>query len=176
MKKLLLTTILFFGIFLTGYSQTNPYIQNKNVISWDEFTDISFNDITLGSIKHTRGDPAKVNALFGVTMKVEKSDDPNYYWISFHNSDISFSFDELVTSPAVLSSLDVENNTVAVKIGNKIIHIGDSIDKLGNVKILTNTDGSKSILFLSEPADDQWVSVDFNQSTKIITKIYYTTI
>jgi len=97
MKKLLLTTFFFFGVLITGYSQTNPYFQNMNFISWDEFTNISFNGITLGSIMHTKGDTTKVNALFGETVQYIKYDDPNYYWISILNSDVSFSFDELAS-------------------------------------------------------------------------------
>jgi len=173
MKKILLLTALLFSIILTNYGQTNPYFQNMNIISWDEFTNISFNGISLGEIMRTKGNPVKVDSLFGMTMKIEKSKDPNYYWINFISTSLSFTFDESVTSPAALSNLDVASNTVAVMIGGKIIHIGDSIDKLGNVKILTGTDGSKSIEFLSESADDQWVSIEFDQTTKIITKIFY---
>ena len=170
MKKLFVLVLFAFGITFTGFSQTNTYYQNKNVISWDEFTHVSFNGITLGKIMQTKGDTTKVNALFGKSMQYRKSNDPNYYWISFGNSDISFSFDELASG---MSSLEVESPKVAVKIESKIIHIGDSIDKLGNVKILTGTDGNKSIEFLSEDADDEWISIEFDQSTKKITKISF---
>ncbi len=34
---------------------------------------------------HTKGDTTKVNVLFGETVHYIKSDDPNYYWISFLN-------------------------------------------------------------------------------------------
>ncbi len=213
MKKLFVLVLFAFGITFTGFSQTNTYYQNKNVISWDEFTHVSFNGITLGKIMQTKGDTTKVNALFGKSMQYRKSNDPNYtncnskfpirnlgfyngkcrynsktsrlnemkicdilmynryyYWISFGNSDISFSFDELASG---MSSLEVESPKVAVKIESKIIHIGDSIDKLGNVKILTDTDGNKSIEFLSKDADDEWISIEFDQSTKKITKISF---
>ncbi len=170
MKKLFLVLFYFIGMHFLGYGQTNSYFQDMNFISWDEFTHISFDGITLGKIMQTKGDTTKVNALFGKSMQYRKSNDPNYYWISFGNSDISFSFDELASG---LSSLEVESPKVAVKIESKIIHIGDSIDKLGNVKILTDTDGNKSIEFLSKDADDEWISIEFDQSTKKITKISF---
>jgi len=172
MKKLFLALFFFFGIHFLSYGQVNSYFQDMNFISWDEFTHISFNGITLGSIMQTKGDTTKVNGLFGKPVPYRKSDDPNYYWISFGNSDISFSFDELASG---LSTLEVKNPQVAVKIGSNIIHIGDSVDKLGNVKALTGTDGNKSIEFLSKDADDEWISIEFNQSTKKITKISFKT-
>jgi len=174
MKKLLSTTFLLLGILLTGYGQTNPYYQNKNVLPPEEFYNISFNGITLGSIIDTKGDPVKVNALLGTNMKIEKSKDPNYYWINFISTAVSFTFDELISSPADLSGLDVENNTVVVKISGRIIQIGDSIDKLGNVKIFTGkVSGTKFILYIPQDADGQSLKIDFNPTTKIITKISY---
>jgi len=172
MKNIVLTTLLFFGILLTGYGQTNLYYQNNNILPPEDFYNISFNGITLGSIIDTKGDPAKVNTLFGMTMEANKSNDPNYFWINFGNDAIGFTFDELI-GDLDLSRLEVKSNQVAVKIGDKIIHIGDSIEKLGNIKILTQTDGNKVILFITKESDGVWISIDFNPTTKIITKISY---
>lgn len=177
MKKIILSALFMFGIISLCSGQTNLYYQDKNIISYDEFTGISFNGITLGQIMQTKGNPAKVNALFGTTMQFVKSkDSTSYYWINFGSPTISFTFDELVTSPADLSGLDVDSKLVSIKIGNAVFHIGDPITMLGDVKILTRTDGSKSIVFLSEDADDQWVSIEFDQVTKLITKVEYRTI
>ncbi|VAW28021.1 hypothetical protein MNBD_BACTEROID07-392 [hydrothermal vent metagenome] len=121
MKRLFVLILFTFGLTFTGFSQTNTYYQNMNIISWDEFTHVSFEGITLGNIMQTKGDTTKVNALFGKPMQYRKSNDPNYYWISLGNSDISFSFDELASG---LSSLEVESPKVAVKIGSKISILG----------------------------------------------------
>jgi hypothetical protein len=176
MKKLLLISLLFLGAIITGTAQTSDYTLNNNVLSVDEFYNISFDGITLKSIIDTKGDPAKVESLFGMNMEKNKSNDPDYYWINFISPKISFTFDELVTSPADLDRLDVDSELVTIKIGNTVFHIGDPITMLGDVKILTRTDGSKSIVFLSEDADDQWVSIEFDQVTKLITKVEYMTI
>ena len=173
MKRLFVLILFTFGLTFTGFSQTNIYYQNKNIISSEDFYNISFNGITLGSIMDTRGDPAKVNALFGMSMEANKSDDPNYYWINFISPAVSFTFDELIGN-LDLSGFEVHNNTVAVKIGGKIIHIGDTIEKLGNIKIFTGKiSGTKFILYLPQGADGQSLRIDFDPATKIITKISY---
>ena len=173
MKNIILTTLLFFGILSSGYSQSNTYYQNKNVLPPKDFYNVSFNGITLRSIIYTKGDPAKVDVLFGTSMQVEKSKDTNYYWINFISPAVSFTFDELIGN-LDLSGFEVHNNTVAVKIGGKIIHIGDTIEKLGNIKIFTGKiSGTKFILYLPQGADGQSLRIDFDPATKIITKISY---
>ena len=173
MKKLFVLILFTFGLTFTGFPQTNTYYQNKNILSPKDFYNISFNGLTLKRIIATKGDAAKVNDLFGMSMETSKSDDSNYYWINFWNGAISLTFDELVGN-LDLSGLDVLNKSVAVKIGDKLIHLGDSIDKLGSVKIFTGINsGIKFILFLPQGADGQSLRIDFDPATKIITKIKY---
>lgn len=173
LRKLFVLILLAFGLTITGFSQTNTYYQNKNTLSPEDFYNISFNGITLQSIIATKGDPAKVDALFGMSMTQSKSNDPNYCWINFGNGSINLTFDELVGN-LDLSGLDVLNKSVAVKIGDKVIHLGDSTDKLGSVKIFTGINtGTKFILFLPQGADGQSLRIDFNPATKTITKITY---
>lgn len=176
MKNLILISFLFFGSIMTGTPQWSTYILNKNVLSIDEFYNISFDGITLKSIIDTKGDTAKVDSLFGTTMKIEKSDDPQYYWINFINPKISFTFDELATSPADLDVLDVDSKLVNIKIVNTVFHLGDPISKLGKTNIYTQPDGTKTIIFIPEQTDGIWLSVEFDQATKLITKVEYMTI
>lgn len=176
MKQSVLFGFLFFDMIITAAGQTSIYMLNKNVLSVTDFYNISFDSITLKSIIDTKGDPAKVDSLFGMNMEKNKSDDPGYYWINFGSSTISFTFDEMVTEPADLSKLDVVNKSVAIKIGTTIFHIGDPISKLGNVKVFTLDNGKRVIIFLPEQTDGIWLSVDFDQATELITKVEYMTI
>ncbi len=173
MKKLFVLVLFTLVLTFSGFSQTSIYYQNKNILSSEGFYNISFNGITLVSIIVTKGVPAKVNALFGMPMETSKSNDSNYNWTNFSNGAISLSFDELI-GKLDLSSLNVLNKSVAVKIGDKVIHLGDSIDKLGSVKIFTGINtGIKYILFLPQGADGQSLRIDFDPATRIITKISY---
>lgn len=172
----MLASLLFFCFLLNGIGQTSTYTSNKNVLSPEDFYNISFNGVTLGKIIDTQGVPAEINSLFGKTIPFSKSDNPDYYRIGFKADSIYVNFSELSTSPADLSSLYTINKSVVIKIGTTTFHIGDPISKLGNIHVYTQPNGNQTVIFLPDQTDGIWLSVEFDQTTKLITKVEYMTI
>jgi len=146
--------------------------QNANIITSVEYENIEINNIKLIDIRNTLGIQKNIESLFGKANKIEKDDDPIYggeiFSIAFNYNGLNLSFSE-----KELSSFYITNDYSNISIKGKLLTIGDNINKLGNVIFNTDNDNSKSIIFMKCEGCNSFIFIDFDQSTKAITKIGY---
>ncbi|AZJ33001.1 hypothetical protein MHM83_02735 [Tenacibaculum sp. Mcav3-52] len=159
MKQLIL--VFFLLTAFIAKSQTN-------IISNSDFDNIKINNIALTDIKKTLGKQAKVESLLGATVSFE--DNGFYYYFKFNGLKLDFS-----TSgrKPYIESLDVLSNEATFTIKGITITVGDPISKLGEVALTTGRNGSKSILYAECDSCDVFININFDQTTKKITKINY---
>lgn len=163
MKKsiLLFTTFIFFGN--TCYAQKN---------SLSDSDEIKINGVNFMNIKQTYGDETSIKILFENDFTVKESDEPTPRR-SFWNNEVYFSFEGEETLNLVTLRLKMGSNLL---IGGKNISVGDSIHKLGEVKIFERNDmgGLGMILFVPQDGNcDCSIKVEFEKETTLITKIEY---
>lgn len=136
-----------------------------NIISDTEFYNIKINTTTLDDIELTKGSPSQVRSLFSYTVK-ESTQQPveDYYDYSYDGFTIGF-------SEGKISAFQITNTKWSIIIQGNEVTIGDDISLLGNVVFNENLDGSKSIVYQFCNGCNNFIYIDFNQSTKRITKI-----
>jgi hypothetical protein len=146
--------------------------QTANIITPTEFDNIKINGITLKSIRNTLGNQNEVETLFGIAYNTIKDDDPIYggeiFSIDYYYNGFECGFYE-----KELSSFEITNNNFNITIKGKTITIGDNINILGYVIFNTMNDNKKSIVYMYCEGCNNYISVRFDQTTKIITEIYY---
>ncbi|RKF05117.1 hypothetical protein C8N26_0518 [Tenacibaculum lutimaris] len=159
MKQLVFVFFLF--VTLIAKSQTN-------IISNSDFNNIKINNITLSDLKKTLGKQTKIESLLGTSNSYE--DNGFYYYYKFNGLKIDFS-----TSgrKPYIESFDVLNNEASFTIKGITVTVGDPISKLGTIDLSTGRNGDKSILFAECDSCDVFINIDFDQTTKKITKINY---
>ncbi|CAM1369421.1 conserved exported hypothetical protein [Tenacibaculum sediminilitoris] len=159
MKQLVI--VFFLLTTLIAKSQTN-------IISNSDFDNIKINNVALAEIKKTFGKQAKVESLLGTTTSFE--DNGFYYYFKFNGLKLDFSTSG---SKPYIESLDVLSNQATFTIKGVTISVGDPISKLGNVTFSKGRNGSESVLFAECDECNVFINIDFDQTTKIITKINY---
>ena len=166
MKKSLI--ILVFLISNIAFSQT------YNVLSELQFNNIEINNVKLSDISNSYGDQNVISQLFGPPSTKVIDPDGDFYQYKFKNFDIGFS--ALLSSDynkPITSRIELTNSTSTIKINGIEIRIGDNINKLGDVKLNTITNGHKSILYMPCDGCTNFISISFNEVTKLITEIIY---
>ena len=159
-QKLVLVVFMFVYAF--------SYAQNVNVISKDDINSCKINNVALSEIKSTNGKQSKVESLLGAATSFENNG--FYYYFKFNGLKLDFSTSK---SKPFIESFVILSNESSVTIKGITVTIGDSIDKLGTVSFSTGRNGNKSILFAECEECDVFINIDFDQTTKIITKINY---
>lgn len=145
-----------------------------NKLTPQEFENISINGKTLKSIWATSGDQIAVQSLFGPASEVIIHNDfPGLASWTLLYPGFELSFSQGTSSNGNLSSFEITNSSVMLRIKGIAIRIGDNISKLGMVYQNNDTDGGKSILYVPEGADDPILYIDFDPSTKKVIKIGY---
>ena len=148
--------------------------QNVNIISSFEYNNIKVNEVNLTDIKNSRGVFQSVINLFGNPVSKEIDPDGDFYHYNYNNFSISYSsiISDGTFDKPILSKIKIRNNC-KLTIKGVEIKIGEKINKLGNIKINTNSDGSHSILFMECDGCNNFFSIDFDKTSNIITKIEY---
>ena len=148
----------------------------KNELIVDDWNNIKINGVTLERIGLTNGDANEFKLLFGATP--ETSDqrhehEPNpaiYHTIK----GVHFGFeDQWGEGVFLLTSMEVKTKQAVIEICGKTISLGQPISNLGLVKFNTRTNGEKSIVYKVVNWDGPYLVIEFDQTTKIVTKIYY---
>jgi len=139
-----------------------------NIISNSDFNNIKINNISLIDLKKTLGKQAKIESLLGASNSYE--DNGFYYYYKFNGLKIDFS-----TSgrKPFIESFDVLSNEANFTIKGVTVTVGDPISKLGSIDLSTGRNGDKSILYAECDSCDVFINIDFDQTTKKITKINY---
>ncbi len=162
-------------IILIAFTTTVKCQPSANIITPTEYENIEINNVKLVDIKNTLGKADAVESLFGTTTSKNIDQDGDFYHYNFNGFSINFSsiISDGTHEKPIISSFKITNNNIEFKIRGTIITVGDKVEKLGNVIFNTNTDNSKSILFMECDGCNNFIVIEFNQSTKVITKIGY---
>lgn len=164
MKNIFLIVLLFTSIIAKCQIQSN-------IITQKEFDDIEINNVKFKTIKNTLGNPVEMESLFGSPLKKIIDEDGNYY--EFEGFEIGFSsiISAGTRDKPIIGGFDITNNNSSITIQGITVTIGDDISKLGTVNFNTNKDGSKSILYQYCYGCNNFIYIDFDQTTKKITEI-----
>lgn len=148
--------------------------QTANIISENEFNNIEINSNDLASINNTFGSQSEIENLFGPSTNSIIDPDGEFMYYEYNGLEIGFSSNVSGSNGlTVLSAIHITNNNYNITIQGTAITVGDNINLLGFVDINTNTDGSKSILYMYCNGCNNYISIDFNQDTNKITSIHY---
>lgn len=164
MKKIILTFVILFTI--------NTYSQNANIISQNDFNNIEINNVKFQDLANTYGNLNSIENLLGTASSKKLDPDGN----SFKFPGLSIGFSALLSddyNTPVISRIELTSSNSTLTIKDVKIKLGDSINKLGTIVFNTMTNGSKSILYTYCDGCSSYFSIDFNQSTKLITKIVF---
>lgn len=156
--------------------------QEINYLTASEYDAIFIDGVNWDDIRETKGDVAKMKALFGATINYKTGTEPSLS-IGFWDKGFYFDFEDRsdVGNDYSLVNISIDNNLSNFTILGKTITIGDDISKLGLVKINTDKDGKKGIIFDSIAPSDSGIFIEFDQITNkfnqvvsnIITSIEY---
>lgn len=163
--------LIIYAVFISGCITAQP---NKNILSPQQFESISINGQSLKSIWQTNGDKLAVQNLFGAAQEIKIWDTtPGAISLSFFYSGLRISFSNNLVANGNLSGFEFTNSAPILRVKGVAIRMGDNISKLGSVKINNDTDGGKSIIFAPDNDETVFLYIDFDQSSKKITKIGY---
>ena len=148
-----------------------------NELTFDEWNNIKINGVTLERLGLTNGDTNEIKLLFGGTPKTEDKrheHEPNPA-INHKIKGVFFGFDDLGGDGVfLLTYMEVETKQAVIEICGKTISLGQPISNLGSVKFnIDREDGSKGIVYTPVNTDGPYLVIEFNQTTKIVTSIYY---
>jgi len=164
------THLLIITLILVTFSCKSQQI---NFLSTSDYENILIDGVNWMDIAETHGDIDKIQAIYGNSIKYEEKTEPSliryFYTDSFY---LLFQSDSDVATDYYLDGFRIENNLSNITIRGKIITIGDDISKLGLVKINTDKDGNKGIIFALEN-DNSSIFIEFDQNTNKITGIQY---
>jgi len=163
MKKsiILLTFSIFFG---------NSCHSQKNYLSDKE--ELKINGINFNDIRDAKGNESYMKKLFGEDLNLKKSNEPTPR-VSFWNDSFYCSFEGDESFNLVYLRIKKESDFL---IKDKIIRLGDSINKLGEVKVFNNQPNNLIGLILFIPLEgncDCSFSIQYNNQSKLIEKIEY---
>ena len=154
--------------------------QEINYLTKAEYDAIFIDGINWDTVRETKGDVAKMKALFGATVNYKTGTEPSLS-IGFWDKGFYFDFEDEGDNGFGLVLIRIHNNQSNFTIKGITITIGDDISKLGLVKISTYKDGKKDIIFDSVEPSDSAIFIEFDQITNkfnqvvsnIITSIEY---
>lgn len=148
--------------------------QTANIISQTDYDNIEINGVKLIDLKNTYGDPNDIQSLLGKPISKNIDIDRDFFNYTFKDFKIGFS--SLLSNDfnkPILSRFELNGSSVEIKIQGITIKVGDNISKLGSIKFNTDRNGDKSILYMKCDGCNNFISIDFNQTEKTITKIIY---
>ena len=169
-KKIMKKMLILFLMLATSFGRC----QDANVLTQEEYESIKVNEVQLNELRSTFGDEGEIEQLFGQSISKEIDPDGNYF--DFGGFDIGFSaiISDGTNDHPIIGGFDITKNNFKMTIKNITFTIGDNINVLGeNIVFNTKRDGSKSIVFSPMEGWNNFIVIDFDQETKLITAIYY---
>ena len=158
MKIIALT--LYVLTFAVGSCQSN-----SNFISLEDYEAIQINGLSLLDLRETEGDLAKLIPYFGNPIQSNINQKIGIKGYTFDGFEVSFR--------EGLGGFDITSKNTSITIKGVTFSIGDNISVLGDVTFNDNTDGTKSILFKFCYGCNNFIGIDFDKESKLITAIYY---
>lgn len=160
-KNISLLIVICFISFSIANCQTDA-----NIITKDQFYAITLNGLSLNELINSEGNLDILNKYFGTPLKSNINEKIGIKGYTFNGFRVGFR--------EGLSGFTLLNDEVTISINDKELKIGDNISLLGeNIIFNTDSDGSKSILFQYCEGCNNFIAIDFDQETKLITAIYY---
>lgn len=149
----------------------DPIQIGLNVLTLTEYLNIQVCGVTLNSIIESKGEPTSIESLFGVptSMNIDPDGDFNHYIYP----GFTIGFSAVINVEMGLSGFKIIDSNCSILIKGISLKLGDNISKLGNIKYNLDTNGDYSILFVLGENFNQFIAIDYNQTTKLITKIYF---
>ncbi len=143
----------------------------SNILSDSEYQSIKISNATITDLKKTKGKKDSVEKLLGTVTSFSQDENEIYHYFKFNGLSIDFAMSG--KSKPYIESFEIMSNQVSLTIKDKTITVGDDINKLGTVVFIVARNGAKSILFTDCEDCDSFVNIEFDQNTKVITKISY---
>jgi hypothetical protein len=167
MKSLILSLFLIF-------SSAVKCQVNSNIISKEEFNNITINNVKLKDIKATNADKNQLDILFTYDLQRSSSIDPEgeYYNYDFDGFSIGFSGIMGSLQNRIISSFEISNTSWELTIQGNTVTIGSHKDELGNVVLNTRVGGGKSVVYQYCDGCNNFLSL-YLDSNNLITKIIY---
>lgn len=152
------------------FTDTNPVQFGLNVLTLTEYLNIQVCGVTLKNIIESKGEPTSIENLFGIptSMNIDPDGDFNHYTYP----GFTLGFSAVINVEMGLSGFQIVDSNCSIMVKGISLKLGDNISKLGNVKLNINTSGGYSILFVPSEDSNQYIAINYNQITKLITKIY----
>ncbi len=146
---------------------------NSNIITQQEFNNITINNVTFSNIKATNGDQNLLDNLFTSNI-IESNIDPDgdFYNYKFNGFAIGFSSIMGTIETPVISSFEITNNNWSINIQGHTVSIGSHKDDLGNVLLNNPVNGVKSIIYQYCDGCNNFLSFDLDENNIIIRIIY----
>jgi hypothetical protein len=148
--------------------------QTANIISQTDYNNIEINGVKLIDLKNTYGETNAIQTLFGTPVSKNIDIDGDFFNYTFKDFKIGFSalLSDDFNKP-ILSKFELNGSSSEIKIQGTIIKVNDNISKLENLKFNTDRNGDKSIIYMACDGCNNFISINFNQTTNTITKITY---
>jgi hypothetical protein len=147
--------------------------QHNNIANTEYSDVIKFNNVSLRSIRATKGNLTQMRSLFGNDIQEELNYTGVYITKYLWNENIMFGFeDETDTgNEYYLISITVENPSVVVNVKNLSIRIGDDKSKFGRAAVFHSSSssynfidadtGSASLSFRIDPLTNKVIEIKF---------------
>ncbi len=164
MKQIIFVFILVISSFVAR-SQTS------NILSDSEYQNIKINNVSIADIKKSKGKKSAVEKLLGASNSFTKDENEIYHYYKFNGLSIDFVMKG--KSKPYIESFEIKDTNASLTIKDKTITVGDNISKLGTVVFMAARNGDKSILYTDCEDCDSFVNIEFDQTSKLITKISY---
>ena len=145
----------------------------RNDLTEEEYRAIKFNGFDISSIRNTKGVEHELKQLFDFNYIINQDDDEKSIYYSSSPLNVLFQDGFLVNGKVSnwqLTNFIIESDEIEVELKKLTFKVGDNISVLGFVNQLKFRDGIFRISFV---IGSEALIVNFNQVTKVITKIEY---
>ncbi len=171
MKKYNFNKVLIIMLMVTSCVKSQ---NSSNLLTYDEYSNIRINNITLNSINLTKGNSQSLSELFNINFEYSETDFPDRYREIFSDDlEIEFTGNPSQSSYEI-SSIRILSSNVKVDILGKNIRLGNQIDLLGNF----NVNNENSVIYeISQNSNQLFLShknfllIIFDKTTREITSI-----
>lgn len=158
-------------VFILVISSFFARSQTSNILSDSEYQNIKINNVSITDIKKSKGKKSAVEKLLGASSSFTKDENEIYNYYKFNGLSIDF-FMRGKGKPYI-ESFEINSNQASITIKGTTVSVGDNISKFGDVIFMVARNGDKSILFTDCEDCDSFVNIEFDQTSKLITKISY---
>jgi hypothetical protein len=146
------------------------------VLTPQEFDKIEIDGVPIIDIKQTFGNQKKLKALLGDYLSSKIDPVGDFYEYQFEGLEIGFSsiISDATHEKPILSGMEISSGRISLSIKGCRIEVGKSIDQITfPYNFNTNIDRTQSILIMPCDGCNNFLSIDFDEKTKLITRITY---